>query len=135
MNLQATARGFLVILALSIHDLFEGVALGVARRESSVWFLLLAFASHKWVIAGCLGLAWARSAVCCCLPSLVPSNSVSVIVKTSDSYAVHDCVLCSVSYRCGGRYGSHRSFSGIYLTLALNYTYLLRRESLPPPPS
>ena len=27
----ATARGFLVVLALSIHDLFEGVALGVAR--------------------------------------------------------------------------------------------------------
>lgn len=52
-----------MILALSIHDLFEGVALGVARRESSVWFLLLAFASHKWVIAGCLGLKWARSAV------------------------------------------------------------------------
>jgi len=62
-GIQATARGFLVILALSIHDLFEGVALGVARRESSVWFLLLAFASHKWVIAGCLGLKWARSAL------------------------------------------------------------------------
>merc|ERR1740128_423117 len=62
-GLQATARGFLVILALSIHDLFEGIALGVARRESSVWFLLLAFASHKWVIAGCLGLKWARSAL------------------------------------------------------------------------
>jgi len=57
----AMARGFLVVLALSIHDLFEGVALGVARRESSVWFLLLAFASHKWVISSCLGLKWARS--------------------------------------------------------------------------
>ena len=33
------------------------------RRESSVWFLLLAFASHKWVISSCLGLKWARSAV------------------------------------------------------------------------
>lgn len=62
-SIQATARGFLVVLALSIHDLFEGVALGVARRESSVWFLFLAFASHKWVIAGCLGLKWARSAL------------------------------------------------------------------------
>ena len=55
-GLQAAARGFLLVLALSIHDLFEGVALGVARRQASVWFLLLAFASHKWVIAGCLGL-------------------------------------------------------------------------------
>jgi len=62
-GIVATARGFLVVLALSIHDLFEGVALGVARRESSVWFLLLAFASHKWVISSCLGLKWARSAL------------------------------------------------------------------------
>jgi len=60
---QAAARGFLVVLALSIHDLFEGVALGVARRQTSAWFLLLAFASHKWVIAACLGLKWARSAL------------------------------------------------------------------------
>jgi len=52
-----------VVLALSIHDLFEGVALGVAKRQSSAWFLLLAFASHKWVISACLGLKWARSAL------------------------------------------------------------------------
>merc|ERR1712062_963137 len=62
-GIVATARGFLVVLALSIHDLFEGMALGVAKRQSSVWFLLLAFASHKWVISGCLGLKWARSAL------------------------------------------------------------------------
>ena len=30
-GIVAMARGFLVVLALSIHDLFEGVALGVAR--------------------------------------------------------------------------------------------------------
>ena len=28
-SIQATARGFLVVLALSIHDFFEGIALGV----------------------------------------------------------------------------------------------------------
>jgi len=38
-----------------------GMTLGFARRQSSAWFLLLAFASHKWVIAACLGLKWARS--------------------------------------------------------------------------
>ena len=62
-DLQAAARGFLVVLALSIHDFFEGIALGVCKRTSSVWFLLLAFASHKWVISGTLGLNWARSPV------------------------------------------------------------------------
>ena len=41
----------------------SGVALGVAKRQSPAWFLLLAFASHKWVISACLGLKWARSAV------------------------------------------------------------------------
>eukprot|EP00088_Acartia_fossae_P014480 TRINITY_DN17759_c0_g1_i1.p1 TRINITY_DN17759_c0_g1~~TRINITY_DN17759_c0_g1_i1.p1 ORF type:complete len:336 (-),score=37.10 TRINITY_DN17759_c0_g1_i1:117-1085(-) len=62
-SFEAVARGFLVILALCIHDLFEGIALGVARQESSVWFLLLAFASHKWVISACLGVKWARSSI------------------------------------------------------------------------
>jgi len=60
-GIQAAARGFLVVLALSIHDFFEGIALGVCKRTSSVWFLLLAFAAHKWVISGTLGLNWARS--------------------------------------------------------------------------
>jgi len=60
---QAAARGFLVVLALSIHDLFEGMTLGFSRHQSSAWFLLLAFASHKWVISACLGLKWARSAL------------------------------------------------------------------------
>jgi len=62
-SIQDTARGFLVILALCIHDLFEGIALGVSKQESAVWFLLLAFASHKWVIGACLGMKWSRSAL------------------------------------------------------------------------
>jgi len=62
-GVQAVSRGFLVVLALCIHDFFEGIALGVAKNPSEVWFLLLAFASHKWVISGTLGINWARSAM------------------------------------------------------------------------
>ena len=76
-SIQATARGFLVVLALSIHDFFEGIALGVglpdwkyfthvvkvSRTTSGVYFLLLAFATHKWVISGTMGLNWARSKI------------------------------------------------------------------------
>ena len=29
--LQAAARGFMLILALCIHDLFEGIAIGVIK--------------------------------------------------------------------------------------------------------
>ena len=32
-SIQATARGFLVVLALSIHDFFEGIALGVGLPD------------------------------------------------------------------------------------------------------
>ena len=62
-SIQATARGFLIVFALSIHDFFEGIALGVTHNSTECFFLLAAFASHKWVIAGTVGLNWARSAV------------------------------------------------------------------------
>ena len=60
---QATARGFLIVLALSIHDFFEGIALGVETSTTATYFLLAAFASHKVVISGTVGLNWARSQV------------------------------------------------------------------------
>jgi len=62
-SIQATARGFLIVFALSIHDFFEGIALGVTHNSTECFFLLAAFASHKWVIAGTVGLNWARSAL------------------------------------------------------------------------
>ena len=61
--IQATSRGFLIVLALCIHDFFEGIALGVCKTQTETYFLLAAFASHKWVIAGTVGLNWARSPV------------------------------------------------------------------------
>ena len=62
-SIQATARGFLIVFALSIHGFFEGIALGVTKDPTTTFFLLAAFASHKWVISGTVGLNWARSAV------------------------------------------------------------------------
>ena len=55
--------GHVTVTPASDWSAGAGIALGVARRQSSAWFLLLAFASHKWVISGCLGLKWARSPV------------------------------------------------------------------------
>ena len=51
------------MFALCIHDFFEGIALGVNESQTDTYFLLAAFASHKWVISGTVGLNWARSAV------------------------------------------------------------------------
>ena len=46
-SFEATMRGFVVVLALSLHALFEGVALGLTGSIKSVWFIFFAIASHK----------------------------------------------------------------------------------------
>jgi len=62
-SIQATARGFLIVFALSIHDFFEGISLGVQRDATNTFLMMAAFTSHKWVISGTVGLNWARSAL------------------------------------------------------------------------
>ncbi|XP_022920373.1 zinc transporter ZIP1-like [Onthophagus taurus] len=49
-------RGLLVVLALSIHELFEGLAVGLESSPSSVWYMLGAVSAHKLVIAFCIGV-------------------------------------------------------------------------------
>jgi hypothetical protein len=39
---QAALRGFLVVLALSLHEIFEGVALGLFSEQVSTIFRVLA---------------------------------------------------------------------------------------------
>lgn len=60
-------RGFFTVLALSIHEIFEGMAIGLNNNVDDVWLLFLAVATHKLVIAFCIGLelAWsgARNSV------------------------------------------------------------------------
>ena len=50
-----------MILALSLHAVFEGVALGLTGPASSVWFLFFAIACHKYVIAFCVGMQFINS--------------------------------------------------------------------------
>ena len=60
-SFEAALRGFLVILALSLHAIFEGIALGLTGTENSVWFLFFAIASHKFVISFCVGMQFVSS--------------------------------------------------------------------------
>merc|ERR1712142_1377348 len=62
-SFEASLRGFLVILALSLHAVFEGVALGITRTEHSVWLLFFAIASHKFVISFCVGMQFVSSGI------------------------------------------------------------------------
>lgn len=53
---SASLRNFLIVMALSIHEVFEGLAVGLEQVPAQVWYLLLAVSCHKFVIALCLGL-------------------------------------------------------------------------------
>lgn len=48
--------GLLTVVALSTHELFEGLAVGLAPKESDVWYLLTAISCHKVVLAGFIGV-------------------------------------------------------------------------------
>jgi len=48
-------RSFLAVLALSIHSLFEGMAIGLEETDAGVWKLLLAVSVHAIPIVFCVG--------------------------------------------------------------------------------
>lgn len=53
-------RGLFAVLALSFHEVFEGLAIGLEERVDHMWYLFFAVATHKLIIAFCIGLelAW-----------------------------------------------------------------------------
>ncbi|XP_025199352.1 zinc transporter ZIP3-like [Melanaphis sacchari] len=53
-------RGLFAVLALSFHELFEGLAIGLEERVDHMWYLFFAVTTHKLIIAFCIGLelAW-----------------------------------------------------------------------------
>lgn len=53
--LVTSLRGLLIVLALSIHELFEGFAVGLEKDATGVYFMFAAVSAHKFVIAFCIG--------------------------------------------------------------------------------
>lgn len=49
-------RGLFAILALSFHEVFEGLAVGLENNVQNVWYLFAAIATHKFVLSFCLGV-------------------------------------------------------------------------------
>lgn len=52
----SSLRGLLVVLALSLHELFEGLAVGLESESSQVWYMFGAVSAHKLVLAFCVGV-------------------------------------------------------------------------------
>ncbi|KAL4715986.1 hypothetical protein ACJJTC_013286 [Scirpophaga incertulas] len=55
-DVTSALRGLLIVLALSIHELFEGLAVGLESSTQNVWYMLGAVSAHKLVIAFCIGV-------------------------------------------------------------------------------
>ena len=51
-----SVRSFVLLLALSLHTVFEGLALGLQTSTQEVWTLFAALAMHKSIIAFTLGV-------------------------------------------------------------------------------
>lgn len=49
-------RGLLIVLALSVHELFEGLSVGLESSAGNVWYMFGAVSAHKLVIAFCIGV-------------------------------------------------------------------------------
>uniref|UniRef100_A0A0K8VLZ8 Zinc transporter ZIP1 n=1 Tax=Bactrocera latifrons TaxID=174628 RepID=A0A0K8VLZ8_BACLA len=54
--ITSSLRGLFIVLALSLHELFEGMAIGLESNASDVWFMFGAVSAHKLVLAFCVGV-------------------------------------------------------------------------------
>jgi len=55
-NHNSAIRDLLTCLALSLHAVFEGLAVGLAADNVSMWALCAGVAMHKYILAFCIGL-------------------------------------------------------------------------------
>ncbi|XP_022205375.2 zinc transporter ZIP3 [Nilaparvata lugens] len=53
---EVTGKNFLLVFALSIHEVFEGLAIGLESSREAVWYMLLGVGAHKLIIAFCVGV-------------------------------------------------------------------------------
>ncbi len=56
-----TTRVTILVIALSIHSIFEGLALGLQETSTAVWTLCIALVTHKSIIAFSVGLQLVKS--------------------------------------------------------------------------
>merc|ERR1719317_1859618 len=55
-KMMFSIRNFLIILALSVHSIFEGMAIGLQLQPLDVWKLCMSIAIHDTAIHFCIGM-------------------------------------------------------------------------------
>ncbi|KAH8272866.1 hypothetical protein KR018_006162 [Drosophila ironensis] len=89
-------RGLGIIVSLSLHELFGGMAIGLEMTVSTVWFMCGAIAVHKLVLAFCIGMEimmahtrWLLAVVYLLVFSIVTPIGVGIGIAVSKSSAAH----------------------------------------------
>jgi len=62
-SMVGSLRRFLVVVALSFHSVFEGLAIGIQQTQRDVWYLFTAVSIHACAILFCIGLELVTSGV------------------------------------------------------------------------
>ncbi|XP_017038394.1 zinc transporter ZIP1 [Drosophila kikkawai] len=90
-------RGLGIIVALSLHELFGGMAIGLEMSVSTVWFMCGAIAVHKLVLAFCIGMEimmahtrWLLAVVYLLVFSVVTPIGVGIGIAVSESSAANE---------------------------------------------
>lgn len=71
-------RDFFFVLALSMHAVFEGLAVGLEGDEEGVWILFTAVCCHKFVMAFCMGVELVRNIESKSFKLIISSKSVKL---------------------------------------------------------
>ncbi|EDV38117.1 uncharacterized protein Dana_GF13795 [Drosophila ananassae] len=90
-------RGLGIIVALSLHELFGGMAIGLEMTVSTVWFMTGAISVHKLVLAFCIGMEimmahtrWILAVVYLLVFSIVTPIGVGIGIAVSESSAANE---------------------------------------------
>merc|ERR1712013_710507 len=94
-TILTSLRSLMVVLALSIHSVFEGMAIGLEEDQAGVWKLFLAVAIHAAAIVFCIGTEMMASRV---KKKMIVMYMVvlSIVTPTQDWHNIC-CVHCTLT--------------------------------------
>lgn len=103
---MASLRALLLVMAMSLHAVFDGLAVGLMVATSDVWSVAVGISVHKAVVAFCLGLKLTEALPCApaktvlsmfvfsCMTPL--GVAIGVGVTVSQENAVSESLSCSL---------------------------------------
>lgn len=90
-------RGLGIIVALSLHELFGGMSIGLEGSVGTVWFMCGAIAAHKLVLAFCIGMEimmahtrWLIAVIYLVVFSIVTPIGVGIGIAVSESSSANE---------------------------------------------